>query len=528
MHKELICFADKDKVLHPSFVAAALKKYPSAMGIALVDPADGTLSAQGAPNPTAEAVIKTSTTFTKPGVLFSFGDHPPGALEEDIQPFIILADEQNNALMYAFITGSYPGSMRRDSAHSDAYHFANDFLKQKFEQLYDILDKDLSKLVALCDKPIMRNDLMNGAVGPSCVTLIFSDSSIKTYVKDLEPVEFAFGWTTDDCGYRENVGDYPPKEEGGIKKLPAALARKAKSLIAGSSVPTPETPVAVPKPIEATNPQTRKTEEPIKPVVPKMDTAPITIPKDLKLPSGVTLGTDGNLYWTPPAELHHKQLKKGFQRVAGFLPNNPKGHWQSRPTVPLTAAKVADMCRSLPHLKTAMEAKARSVKDNAGTSKPVQATKAADNVKPAVEQKSSTGTVPTVTEKIVPITSENIDPVTEKVLENFMPTAKRFIDPFSNEIFDPRALQEQEEKMSIYAKSLGITGVEATVRWPPEALKLLGQKSIDALVDLALDYRLMWLRTLTKVELDNLSPSVTEKKLPAALARKKAKGSAVM
>lgn len=513
MHKELICFADKDKTLHPSFIAAALKKYPSSMGIALVDPADGTLSTDVALNPTVDAVLKTSTTFTQPGVLFSFGNHPSGTLEEDNQPFLILMDEQNNALMFAFVTGSYPGSMRKDSAHSEAYHYVTDFMKPKFEQLYDILGKDLSKLVALCDKQYIRNDLMNGAVGPSCVTLIFSDGSIKTYVKDLEPSEFAFGWTTDDCDYKENIGDYPAKEEE--KKLPAALMRKAKSLISGGDKTPPKEPEKAGAP-----PQSRKVEEPVKPAVQKTDTAPLNLPEDLELPAGHSLGADGNVYWTPPAELHHKQLKKGYNRVVGFLPNNPKGEWTKRPTVPLTPQKVADLCRRLPHLKAAMEAKARSVKNATSTQKPVQAAAPASNTKPTAQQKPSTEFVSTTTEKIVPITT---DPVTEKVLENFMPTAKRFIDPHSNEIFDPRALQEQEERLSVYAKALGIDGVNATVRWPPEVLRLLGQKSLDALVDLALDYRLMWLRGLPREELNLLNPAVMEKKLPAALLRKQQK-----
>lgn len=523
-HQGVLFSADKTKTIPVGFAEKALGKFPSAFGLCVIDPADNVLTGSVAMNPDRASLLETSTNLVDPSVVYYLGNHPEGSDEEDIQPWLVLSTDAGDPLAYAFAIGAFPGSVKTDSSHSDAYHFVNDYLAAKLKQMLDVFEGDAGKLMKYCDQKAFRDDILNGAVGPSAICLMFSSPNdkvaIKLFVKSLDPIEFDFGWTTDSCGYLENVGEVHAAKTAEDKPLPAALRAKA-SLIAGGAAPPPVPPKPTASVIPLKQPTTATASAP--------DSKAIAV--NIEMPKNHRLTDDGQIMYKPFIEIGNKARKKVIQKTLGYLPNTPRGDWEEKDKEwPLNDAMVNNFIRGNPMLKAEVERRRKAAAGVAA--KPADKDPARKVGESTVVQGSgvvtatgsgakTTGTVPPAAEKSVPITANSgVDKVTETALKNFMPEAKRFIDPLSNEIINPKELQGKELPVAAYFKSLGIDGINNTVRWPPEAYKLLGQKSLDALVDMVMSYRFLWLATMDQDQIDKLNPSQHSKRLPAALAAK--------
>lgn len=475
-HKDMIMYREAGKVVPDPVLEAILKKYPTCAGMGFLE--EGLLEMDLVAPVPLTAIRKTLELYKDTGVLLTFGDYPTGYHEDDMQPFVVLQDN-NKVIALAFVQGDFPGFIQADSARSAQYFFAEKHIIPTLAEVWAFAEKDFARFKGLLKKGMIKNGMMAGAVLKANVVLMLNDGELQVYSKDGDPVKTDYGWTTDTNLTQVKAAakeeKTPVKNKAGFQKATAAA----------EPPPEPEPEVEEAEvPAEPDVPDEVEVEE-----VPDTKVAPqapktLTAPKALgQVPQYCERRPDNTIWFVPPVGVHGNALKKLYNRIAGILPDEGNfGHWKhARPAVPVQKARLKGF------EALALAAAPKEPKPEKQTPvKPAEPAKEKD--KPASS---------------VPITGKTAIQKMDDMLKS--PKIIRVLDDLSNTIVSPQSLAASERKKPDFADTFGLPGLHSTAKWTEALLEPMEH---DSLVQFALWWKHEALKRFTEDELKAINPVV--------------------
>lgn len=148
---------------------------------------------------------------------------------ESLQPFNLLVDDEQRVILSVMLCGEFPkfNEMNRDGEVFTAeYHCVNTFLKPLIDELWELCDGDMKRLMAFFDKKVQKEKI-EGVLGKDATLLLIpyvgksiSFSTSKTVGK------WDWGFCTTNLGYTE-AGKTVPKGKLSLKEQLAAKNKGA-------------------------------------------------------------------------------------------------------------------------------------------------------------------------------------------------------------------------------------------------------------------------------------------------------------
>lgn len=213
MQTGVIIRRNPDTFIPNEFIELALKNNSSAYGAAIIDGAEGLKTSSGGKDELSVDFVKeTMEAFPDRAITFYFCNSDGAVNDADLFPQILLSDGDKPRLA-VFVDANMPGFAKKDSARSAESHFVDDWLIPKFNDIAELVDGDLDKIMNYCSKDSFRKDILNQAVSRGAITLV-SEKTALTFSTGAESREFPWGWTSNHYGY----GDKAPAEPAPVAK----------------------------------------------------------------------------------------------------------------------------------------------------------------------------------------------------------------------------------------------------------------------------------------------------------------------
>lgn len=402
--------------------------------------------------------------------VFAFDTFPQGTPDEDLQPFDLITDVNDNQVLSAFLHGDYNDFAKAGSTHMGAFFAAHEYLRPKLLKLYDLHGADMAKLLAELDDPTMKHDIER--LGPTDTSVVFfsATNKIKVFSRNEHKRSFDWGWMSNHLGYEEKPQEAAKPAEP-EKKL--SSLDKLKSKLKAVPAATKEEP----KKEEAAPAPAPKEEEPK-----KEEEAPAAHP-----PGGTPEGETEKV--VVPAGMTNKQKKSFMKSRLGYIPENYKK---------LTSINVPKKLKSLQDLKS--------------TTASAPAPKAEEKLPPAPpkeEPKRATPDTPkpVVTPEPLPIIPAADLKKMELALKN--PKVVKQLDEAFEEILPPPLIAEMKTETASFNEQIGLDGgLERTKCFTFSTLSTFPNTSLARLV---MEWRYRALILEEQLE------SVTEDKKPASV-----------
>jgi hypothetical protein len=153
---------------------------------------------------TAKELLEARTYFPGETVTFWLASSKQDIADNDIQPYIILKDQEDKPVLAVFLEGDFPSYMKTDSSFSPEYHAVEDYLKTVVDECLathpDIEDMDemLSAIIAdlAQKKEEIETSLFGGKRGLMAVVAANGERCLFTNgIKENTD----WGWTSDHC-----------------------------------------------------------------------------------------------------------------------------------------------------------------------------------------------------------------------------------------------------------------------------------------------------------------------------------------
>lgn len=319
MYTAAIAVKSANNLIEADWATAALKVNPSFYGIATVvdnfndkDEPEGkimqvvrSMTSKDNPSLDVAALDKMQKDYKEETIVAIFGRSSGTLLEEDLQPYTILENEDSSPALVAFLEGDFSSYAQTDGTYSPEYFAVQKFLMPRIQQIARLVDGDVDKLMTELLTPNFRDD-MEKMWGTRGTLTLYSDSDklISVHNNPLRK-SFKWGWASNHFG----IGEVAPV----AATLPAAVVAKGKNLARSLSASGP---------VAEVQPPGKVVGQLAPPPVP--DTA---IPKEE--------------IWYPPASVHGKSLKNLYRNKhkqfygTNELPDN----WETRPGLKVPKGK---------------------------------------------------------------------------------------------------------------------------------------------------------------------------------------------
>lgn len=255
-----------------------------------------------------EGVRELCETFKEDHVVLVVQHSEDGVDKEDLQPFLLLGEEQQPELVM-LAAGKFTNQAIKDSKRPPACHMLENVLTPALEEVMgecDTVDEFLDKL-SEPENSAALNTLAEEGEGQ--IILLTAARRIKTFSKDGEGYKFEWGTASEVFGYQEK--EFPEKET----PIPKSTLKLKKRIEVAPTPPASASSVpAVPAPKPGDGKVVNAAEaEAHKKIIP------------------LAKNPYEHLVQAPPAYLKDKKTKQWYYRHAGFLPENP--HWSTKPAV---------------------------------------------------------------------------------------------------------------------------------------------------------------------------------------------------
>lgn len=318
------------QLVSDGYLTRALEHNKNGLGFAVHDGKEPTIAFERGLGPWDLQTIKgIQETYQDYGVIFNLMNLTDKNKEDDVQPFVILGDEQNPVLV-GFAEGDFFNFIASGSDHANEYFLFNKFLIPKIRKLYDSLNGELSFLLKELNDPVTKQDMVNTCGPNGTIVLLANTGETLMFDNNALKREYEWGVVSKHYGYEEATK---------TSKVMEFLKKKK----AEAKVPI----IADTKPIE-------------QPIV-KKDTPAIVETKP-----DTAVRPDSGTEWVefkPGPEISKKKLKKLYRRYnLGTLPSN----WEERPII---RYKPSPSLKSLKDLAKAMVVKPKEKPEPAVTDK---------------------------------------------------------------------------------------------------------------------------------------------------------------
>ena len=464
-----IVIKDGDALIPDDALQVFFKKFSK--GSALAFASEGTLemSATRSAYTSMEEALKdindVQCPLKKETLVYYFTNYPDKLMDEDVQPYIILADKDEKGevdpLMVAIIDGAVSDSFEPDaSGHTREYMAVNSYLAPKLQKLYAACGEDLENLWKELSDPIVKRELISALFDDTGdLVLLDATGEVRNLSYKSQEKDFPWGWVSDPCGY----GEVPDKGtiDQSIKDAGKSVLQniKAKGVLATLKAGVAAAATSVP--------------------VVKPDTA-----------------TEPSMVWVrPPKHVRsgsNNQKSKWYDQRVAVRP----GNWKDCPPILLSVERAT---------KEALEV----VK---------QPDKALPDGVHAVPDKKDTTPhhIPDPSSPIVVIPPAQQAYVVDEFLKSA--SIKKHLDANSQAIPNPAEMSSEESKRPTFCDKAGLSGLEKTLRWDGPELLPLFKNAPEAALTLYLDTRSAYINQLSEKPKTVEEPVVVKPSTPATQA----------
>lgn len=504
MHSGAIVIKKADQLVPEELFKKVLTENKSCYGAATI--AEGMIGSGAVPKTgTIEELMKSQLENKDIPVVFFFGNFPAGFAKEDMQPYVLLRNAEQEPIVVAFLEGNFPGFEKTDSAHAAEYYVVIDELIPKFQSYFEMVGEDLDKLTKQFEGVMIKKD-MDRLIGErGVITLLAANGKISTFEDNSEGNDFSWGWASKTYGY--NGAPVAVKEKEVVSETGLGSFRPGNKKVVARQGDAPAVkPVEVPKPVVETKPDAPK--------------APVEAPKtDTAIPAGVAITVKC------PDNVHAKNAIKDYYRTRlGFVPEN----WKQKPSITDVPRGKAAAIKSFadPALANAMPAAAPKADagqpmgpvEKARTSGHVVGSKdtGVKHIAEITPSKSGKDAKKEPQEAVALLSAD-----TKKYLaDSWLKGAQvvKSLDANSKEIPDPAKLQEIETKFGSFCDQNGMN-LEDFFRTDLKAWIELGEHCPDALALALCDFRRAYIKMLKEEDRPSATKPVVEGNAPKRIAR---------
>ncbi len=479
---------------------------------------------------------QTVTLFFQHGVI---------AMDEDMQPFTLLKNDEGQPILVAFLDGNFSAFEQTESTHTPEYHAIDMDIRPRIEKLYKMLGKDLPKLMEELKDPMTYRDIGNTMVGDQgSITFISADKTIYSIsvATDTRAQAFDFGWVSDVNGYMEAT---PKADEGTADDMFGDMdsAQEGSKSPGPAATPPPSSPAQTDsgEPSKPTKPGRNNNAKASVPSVPgnsgaQPNGSPQSDPgtqqpgKAPEQPGGSP--ETGTLSGEPdPNEILSLKIPEHLigdaKRVTKYVRKRTPGEIVPPDVMSMTHIRVrrADANKTfmqewlnqnkngikavaevaIPKTETAIP---RSIASTEPIKQPTKPEKAKENGYPA-----RSGDTPIEPQK-KDVTSHHIGNDSPGILDQPLPImgpkqirsvldrlgsadVKNKIAAYGQVMSDPKLVKEMEDKIPAIHTQLGLKSLGDTMNWSFEVIKELGKDNPDFAATLAINWRneaLAWMR----------------------------------
>lgn len=273
-----------------------LKANPHGWGAAVVDGANGLMCSSDIDPVSIEFIQDSQKSFPDRNMTFYFANCETAMSLADLPPHVLLEKKisatETQPQLVAFIEGNFAGSAQAGSSHPPEYHLVEDYLRPKFQSLYEMVDGDLSKLMEQLKKPHFKKELLLTSVSRGTITIVAANGQTITFDQNDLSASFPWGWMSNHLGLKK--ADQPPTE---------AVQQPKRSMFGKSTVREP----ANVQPSQATTAPVGENTTVAK-VQPINNTSTSVI-------ENITVKK-----WKPESHLRRKERRQSYKNKIGYVP----------------------------------------------------------------------------------------------------------------------------------------------------------------------------------------------------------------
>lgn len=310
-HGAVTVIKEIDGAIDPEYLKVAISKNPSCSGLAIAHGGDEPMEVHTNRGPADLGTLaKAQEIYKDKKMFFTFGNHPEGFPDDEMQPWTMLKDPNNEDLVVAFVDGEFPGFVKADSAYSSAFHFAYDFLQKEIHKIYMEVEGELPEFFKRLNSPSMKK-LVAGHGNPrASITILAYDGTPLTYNKNDLFGDYPAFWTSNSLDYMtEEELEEQTKPDETVKEEPKApVVPKRKNLLAKAE---------------------GDGDTPVQPA------SPVTKPGDKKKERD---GEEKVMMGCPKNITKWSDVRDWYQKACGTIP----GNYKERPQVPVLKSKLTN------------------------------------------------------------------------------------------------------------------------------------------------------------------------------------------
>lgn len=189
--RSMILTKEPGKTIDPALAKLIPDVYKETMGYALI------MSEAGKPKMYIGSGLAPAQLGEYLGVtedspaIFVFGN---AIVKDDSQkqPYNLLTNNEGNPDLVAFVEGDYPDYHEADGSF-DTTNFIKNYLQPKIDELYEMVDQDLDRLLAALQKPMTAADINSKHSGRGVVTFMASNGVSFSIEQNDKRKDFEWG-----------------------------------------------------------------------------------------------------------------------------------------------------------------------------------------------------------------------------------------------------------------------------------------------------------------------------------------------
>jgi hypothetical protein len=216
MRSESILVKNEGQVIPPELLEKVLATNPSSIGCAVWHPEKGFVIDSEPAGTTVKEMIDHQADFKDQKVIYWFCDSISAVAKEDLQPFVIIGDKDDEGVV-AFCAGAF--SLKNDGQFSDAYVFAQKYLKPKLTNMFASAQEDVDTLAERLASEEFNTEMeMLLSPNKSTVALMLSGGKNFLWSEADRSTTADWGFVSDNLGWKETAATVAPKSEAVVPK----------------------------------------------------------------------------------------------------------------------------------------------------------------------------------------------------------------------------------------------------------------------------------------------------------------------
>lgn len=454
-------------VLIPNeFIEAAIKAYPNGWGAAFVQ--DGDLTVAKGDDMDLELFQETCKEYMGTAMTWYLCNSASAIDIADVSPYTLLTnnDDEKTPLLVAFLEGKFSSYEQVNASHPAATIFVRDYLMPKLQDMYDMADGDMLKVMAAVNKPFFKKEITSIVVPDSSITLVSCTGETLSFSQSSSAAEHKWGWTS------RSFDKPTPKEEPA--KPRNAFSKGARSTVREAAPTGPTVPSPAPGVTEK-------------------------VATDIAAAKKYTIAK-----WKPEEKMNRGSKKDAYKGRIGYLPVG----WDDNVEVEVVHDHTGKLIpfREMQRLGFSVlniKNKLQNPPAVNGQDKDVD-TKFTEVIAPTPTSKG-------VTAEILPILS----PEQRKKIQGILADAKvqKVIDENADIVNDPNKIKELEAQIPSFAKQIGRDGMNTCVM----SFDMIAELDENAVKVLAFSWQNAALHALNKLKAKSTTATsvTTEETLPA-------------